>query len=219
MLIPALHCDPAVVPTLLPDSHVIKLISESLQLISTALPHVLSQHELASVQPLLLASTHENHPYSRWARLTRDNAMWLVRLGWAMCQEKQRRWPDNRPHQYEPLFAALLRSLPVDMQALPAVLPENQLPITATSATSVPDERQRNLIVGTAASGARVRAFHLYYHFTKRHLWRFGGAAETRARKHARSRPTTTASVHHFVPPLWASFVLSVDEQRLIETK
>ena len=120
MLVPAVAPDPFACAPALPDSHVVKLIAESLQLVSSALRELLTPHELAAVAPLLLKSTHLHHPYTRWAAASRAHAMWLVRLGAALCAEKRRRWPANAPHCYEATFAALDAALPADMRALPA---------------------------------------------------------------------------------------------------
>lgn len=212
MLVPAIAADPADCAAGLPDSHVVKLIAESLQIVSTVLPALLSAAELEAVGRLLLRPTHQHHPYTRWAAGGRAHAMWLVRLGGALCAEKRRRWPANAPHQYEPCYAELDARLPPDMRQLPAALPETSLPVVCTSAASVPDEQQRRLIAATAAAGQRTRAFQLYYVVAKRRLWRFGGAAETAARRVAKRTQRPTAWP---VPEPWASLVLAEHERRV----
>lgn len=207
MLIPAISADPAQC-TAIPDAHVVKLIAETLQIVSTAAPAVLSPAELGPIAPMLTRPTHAHHPYTRWATESRDNVAWLIQLGRALCDEKRRRWPENQPHQYAVNFATLAQHVPPPTTALS----EHQLPAVCTSATSVPDERHRRLIAHLVARGRRARAFQLYYHVSKQHLWRFGGAAETRERQVAKrtGRPACTA---RFVPSLWADFVLTADEQ------
>jgi len=211
MLVPAIATDPADCARGLPDTHVIKLIAESLQIVSTVLPSLLQPAELAPIAAGLLRPTHQHHPYVRWAAASRAHAMWLVRLGGALCAEKRRRWPANAPHQYEPLYAELDARLPSDMRQLPSALPEASLPVVCTSPASVPDEQQRHLIAATAAAGQRTRAFQLYYLVAKQRLWRFGGAAETAARRVAKRTQRPAAWP---VPEPWASLVLAEHERR-----
>lgn len=206
MLIPAIHGDPSQCVAL-PDSHVVKLIAETLQIVSTAAPHVLTEEEFANAASCLVAPTHPHHPYTKWAASSRRNLVWLIRLGTELCGEKKRRWPDNGEHCY----AANFRALSCQFDAATVVLSDSELPRVCVSAASVPDERHRQAIVRCIDSGKRARAFQLYYHFSKRHLWRFGGAAETHERRVAK-RQNRPAMVTRFVPEPWASFVLASDE-------
>jgi hypothetical protein len=212
MLIPAIECDPAHIVGV-PDSHVVKLVAELLQIVSTAAPSVLDAAELATISHLLVKPTHAHHPYTRWAASARAHVMWLVRAGAALCAEKRRRWPANAPHCYESRYAALLELLPPDMRALPAALDEAQLPAVCVSETSVPNDTQRAVIRAAVAAGQRTRAFRLYYVFAKLsnpRIARFGGAAETAARRVAKrqNRPYTLV-----LPEPWASFALTAKEQ------
>lgn len=216
MLIPAISGDP-VACAAVPDSHVVKLAAELLQIVSTVVPAVLAPTELAAVADLLLRPTHAHHPYTRWAAEQRAHVMWLVRVGAALCAEKRRRWPRNPPHCYEHHYAELERRLPDDMRALPAALDEAQLPAVCASEKSVPSAPQRDVIAAAVASGRRARAFQLYYVFTKLprpRTARFGGAAETRARAVAKRQKR--APVPFAVPEPWASFVLTETERELL---
>ena len=185
----------------------VKLIAETLQIVSTAAPDLLTDAELSDASPWLVARTHPHHPYTKWAASCRRNLVWLIRLGTELCAEKKRRWPSNDAHRY----AANFRALSDQFDAATAVLSDNELPRVCVSPTSVPDERQRQVIVRCIDSGKRARAFQLYYHFSKQHLWRFGGAAETHERRVAK-RQNRPAVVTRFVPEPWASFVLLPDE-------
>ncbi len=63
------------------DKHVVKMILETAQLLSTAVkihyPQALN----------LYGITHKNHPCAKWARETRKNFEWLSLLGIELCQE------------------------------------------------------------------------------------------------------------------------------------
>lgn len=59
------------------DKHVVKMILESAQMLSTA-------HRLLceDVDPILYKTTHKNHPCSKWCRESIDNYEWLY---WHFC--------------------------------------------------------------------------------------------------------------------------------------
>ena len=68
------------------DKHVIKMILESAQLLSTALGH--------GYKP-----THVNHPCSIWVRKSRDNALWLIDLAGYLNAEYQKRYCKLTEHK------------------------------------------------------------------------------------------------------------------------
>lgn len=105
------------------DKHVIKMILESAQLLSTAVAAAsiglkvyqyssnIAQAELRNdtVDALLalgkiVKPTHVNHPCAIWARSSKANFMWLREMAVALCDEKIWRWPENPPHKYEMLL-------------------------------------------------------------------------------------------------------------------
>lgn len=61
------------------DKHVVKMILETAQLLCTA------HWENGSEAPY--KSTHKNHPCGIWARESKQNYIWLCRLGLALCRE------------------------------------------------------------------------------------------------------------------------------------
>ena len=67
------------------DKHVVKMILEYAQLLSTA--HV----ELDGVQ-VAYKATHKNHPSAKWVRESRDNYAWLYGLFLALCEEYTHRY-------------------------------------------------------------------------------------------------------------------------------
>lgn len=61
------------------DKHVVKMILESAQMLSTAI-HL--KGDFAHLAP-----THQNHPSSVWARSSRENYEWLCELAFWLCTE------------------------------------------------------------------------------------------------------------------------------------
>ena len=68
------------------DKHVVKMIVETAQLLSSA--HHLSGTESEKLYKL----THSNHPCAIWTRQSVQNYEWLVRLGLELCKEYTRRY-------------------------------------------------------------------------------------------------------------------------------
>lgn len=76
------------------DRHVIKMILESAQMLSTAYryynPDVPDWH--------CYKSTHENHPCTLWVKKSKANAEWLKQLMFALHDEWHYRYEHNRKH-------------------------------------------------------------------------------------------------------------------------
>lgn len=73
------------------DRHVVKMILESTQLLSTAI-----NHRLKEEIPGLYKSTHINHPCSKWVRKSNQNFKWLLDLALYLCDEYKDRY--NKEH-------------------------------------------------------------------------------------------------------------------------
>ena len=79
----------------LDDKRVVKMCSESVQLLCTALvSRGVPQHELP------MKPTHVNHPCNIWVRSSRSNYLWLCDHLEALCGEKLARYPSNPPYMY-----------------------------------------------------------------------------------------------------------------------
>jgi hypothetical protein len=76
------------------DKHVVKMILESAQLLSTA------HHEIDG-EPSIVCykSTHEGHPSAVWARENRSNYIWLWNLLNSLCKEYTKRY--DKVHKTE----------------------------------------------------------------------------------------------------------------------
>ena len=85
-----LHRDPYKAASMMCDKHVVKMILETAQLLSTA------HHELDGKSPAY-KPTHKNHPSAIWARSSDDHYSWLVFHLDALSNEYTRRY--NRVHR------------------------------------------------------------------------------------------------------------------------
>ena len=115
-----LHEDPKTCAEMHNDKHVVKMILEYAQLLSTAhrvldgVPYIDKTANGRSIkrwrldlarEPLLMKATHINHPSAVWARSTRDNYIWLYRLWYYLCKEYTFRY--GKTHACERLLEAL----------------------------------------------------------------------------------------------------------------
>lgn len=79
------------------DKHVVKMILETAQILSTI------NHKYGVEAPY--KATHANHPCVLWAQETSANYTWLVTLGFALCEEYTHRY--NKIHKCSAVLAAL----------------------------------------------------------------------------------------------------------------
>ena len=91
--------DPVIAAQMLCDRHVVKMILESAQMLSTA-HRVLDGDECADSNGLYKA-THKNHPSNVWARSTRENYDWLRQHMSALMSQYIKRY--NNVHATERL--------------------------------------------------------------------------------------------------------------------
>ena len=75
------------------DKHVVKMILETAQLLSTTW-WVLEPSKALDIhaQEHIYRKTHVNHPCAIWARETLGNYTWLAQLGLALCKEYTHRY-------------------------------------------------------------------------------------------------------------------------------
>lgn len=103
------------------DKHVVKMILESCQLLSTA-HHVLDGEELIvnsgkrryksyiCTKKNICKATMVNHPCTIWVRENRANYMWLWRHAYALCKEYTRRY--GKVHAMESMLMHELYDAP-----------------------------------------------------------------------------------------------------------
>jgi hypothetical protein len=80
------------------DKHVVKMIVEGCQMLSTN--HRLSGSHVVYTQPVnLYKQSFQNHPCTVWARQNKENYMWLADHTLALCHEYTRRY--DKTHSCE----------------------------------------------------------------------------------------------------------------------
>jgi hypothetical protein len=124
-----IHTDPVIAAQAMTDKHVVKMILESAQLLSTAHRALdgkefiqLSKsgarlrkwnHPDAHMDATLYKSTHLNHPSGIWVRQSADNYMWLYNHFIALSEEYYQRY--NKRHASELLLSGLLSKVPTNI--------------------------------------------------------------------------------------------------------
>jgi len=157
------------------DKHVVRMILESAQLLSTAHRMVdgapyedrtannrrILRWKLADTarEHLLLKATHVNHPCNVWVRSHGEHYRWLAQLFSALLDEYTRRY--GKDHAYSktrhPALYSALRTLPSRM-------------IQTTTASFAPPQAMPDIYKVTNPSdpwGATVDAYHRYYRGAK----------------------------------------------------
>jgi hypothetical protein len=96
------------------DKHVVKMILESAQLLSTA-HHLLSE---GAPPDGIYKASHANHPCAKWARQSVGNYVWLYSLAYALCNQYRIRF--YKIHKTEELIRTVLRTPPSRIPQQPA---------------------------------------------------------------------------------------------------
>ena len=150
-----------------PDKHVVKMILENAQLLSTAHRYldgnIVTGHtktgrkQTRYVLPddrdnLLYASTHINHPSAIWTRKSPENYLWLANMLIALCEEYTYRYGKTHKVERDGLCYVLLKNIPKNIgnegwsEPTPAMPDEYKVP------------------------GNSIQAYINYYVGAKRHL-------------------------------------------------
>lgn len=131
--------DPIIAATYHNDKHVVKMILESAQLLSTAHRVLdgkryieiknnrkISRWRLSDNEDILYKATHINHPSNVWARTTSENYMWLYQLFNALCAEYTHRY--GKVHKTSKLLTVLSelpKHIPINkMTEVPQAMPD-----------------------------------------------------------------------------------------------
>ena len=159
--------DPYVAARMMVDKHVVKMILESAQLLSTAHRIVDGvEYEGASKsgrkakrwllpdgrEQTMYSATHINHPSAVWCRASIENYSWLVEHMYGLCQEYHYRY--NRQHK------VYTSGLAYDLQSPPFNLKEYDF---TTPPSAMADEYIVNPI-------SPVENYRNYYRNGKTHL-------------------------------------------------
>lgn len=130
------------------DKHVVKMILETAQLLSTA-HHVLDPEEN---HILLYKPTHVNHPSAKWVRESGENYKWAWNLLNALCKEYTRRY--GKYHKCD------VTGLVTELSKPPRNIPLGDF---TTVKLAMPDEYKISL--------DPVVCYRNYYNGAKRHMF------------------------------------------------
>lgn len=109
------------------DKHVVKMILESCQLLSTA--HRVLDNELPShLDGALYKSTHKNHPSAIWVRNSKTNYHWLCDLTIELCFEYTHRYGKIHKAQRDNLVELLWYNTPKNIIDAPFTEPTPAMP-------------------------------------------------------------------------------------------
>lgn len=117
------------------DKHVVKMILESAQLLSTA--HRILDGNNAPEQ--VYKATHKNHPSAIWARTNINNYMWLYSLFCSLCDEYKFRY--NKTHLTDTKLRDVLSQAPMNISKDAFFQPPQAMPDTYRSSDSVTSYR------------------------------------------------------------------------------
>lgn len=137
--------NPVIAAQSLVDSHVVKMVLESFQLLSTA-HHILDKEEAPAA---IYKVTHKNHPSAIWCRTTNNNYNWLYVHALALLDEYTFRY--EKIHKTSRL-CELLKNPPLN-------IPIGNL---TSMPLAMPDEYK--------VSGDAVASYRNYYREGKKHL-------------------------------------------------
>lgn len=138
-----LDSNPKIAAQAMTNKHVVKMILESAQLLSTA--HHLIDGDQATDKDLLYKPTHHNHPSAVWVRQSALHYLWLYEHFMALCNEYTERY--GKIHATFTKLAMPLANFPknivyVDFVQPPCAMPD-QYKVSNDSVTSY-----RNYYIG-----------------------------------------------------------------------
>ena len=138
------------------DAHVVKMILESAQMLSTA-ARILSEESKLNIELDLYKKAHVNHPCTIWARQSKENFDWLYKHAVKLCNEYNYRYGKRHKSQNVIHRAALLVKL---------IIADDVFPQTGLTpfAQAMPDEYKNE---------DAVTAYRLYYKEEKTKLSKF----------------------------------------------
>lgn len=117
-----LHTDPIIAAQYHNDKHVVKMILEYAQLLSTA-HRILDDNKSTE----LYKATHKNHPSAVWVRANINNYNWLYNLFIALCDEYTFRY--NKVHLTDSKLRLHLKTPPINIAHDQFYQPTQAMPI------------------------------------------------------------------------------------------
>ena len=110
-----LHSNPTIAAKYHNDKHVVKMILESAQMLSTA--HRELDDGNVMNESIVYKSAHKNHPSTKWARASYQNYRWLYLLFSDLCDEYTHRY--GKVHLTDTKLREVLSIVPRGIDYLP----------------------------------------------------------------------------------------------------
>lgn len=95
-----LHLNPIIAATYQCDKHVVKMLLETAQILSTVCRFYYNIQD-----SLLYKPTHTKHPVVIWTSKSRNNFEWVLVHGFALCDEYTKRY--NKIHKSEKIISKI----------------------------------------------------------------------------------------------------------------
>lgn len=158
------------------DKHVVKMILELAQILSTA--HFIIDEEKANkLRPNIYKKTHQNHPCCKWIVEHLNNYIFTLKLAFALCDEYSFRY--CKTHKTEAVLKFLEQNKPnyllVDKEHL---ISDFQYSLIGPHKVTQP---ALAMPVNFKVHGDAITSYMLYYHSEKKkHIrsWKKRGAPE-----------------------------------------
>jgi hypothetical protein len=150
-----LDSDPQIVAQAHNDKHVVKMILETAQLLSTAHRTIDGAQEIVKIHgrtrklwkhpdpkldSILYKATHINHPCSKWLRESKKNYEWLYKLFCELCKEYKYRY--DKTHLCEKKLIDVLSNVPRGITKNTFTQPPQAMPEQYRSNDSIYSYRQ-----------------------------------------------------------------------------
>jgi hypothetical protein len=130
-----IHENPTISAKAMSNKHVVKMILESAQLLSTA-HHILDK----STSSELYKPTHKNHPSAIWVRQSYKNYQWLYNHFVSLCEEYTKRY--NKVHKTEEKLKSILYYAPTNIKNKEFTAPPCAMPDKYKDGNSVSSYRK-----------------------------------------------------------------------------
>lgn len=160
-----LHLLPEICAQMHLDKHVIKMILETAQLLSSA--HHMTKSEGTTYVPKYKL-THQKHPSSIWTRHSVANYTWLAQLGLELCKEYTYRYGKVHKSQVE------IELLSINVPKLPL------LPFTPPIQAMPDMYKSVDWSLDVRSVDDTIEAYRAYYFFEKHNILSWKGKCNGR---------------------------------------
>lgn len=150
-----LHIDPEQCAQMHVDKHVVKMITESVQILCSV-HHVCGSADKNFKVPYKI--THKNHPSCIWTRDSLSNYIYLTKLAMELCKEYTYRY--NKIHKGHEYIEQLINNLP-DLEDKGFTVPRQAMP-----------EMYKYEKEDTTFEHV-IESYHSYYFFEKQHIFKW----------------------------------------------